>query len=374
LAGPARLVEAAAERLADAVRTALDEPAAALGSWDATSVKGSSGALDAARSIYLIEGVARLGAIERPWSLILKVLTPVPGWEDPAGAAYWQREPLLCRSGLLDDLPGGLAAPRCLGVDHPTAGVAWLWQEHVREQGGRDWPLTRWALAARHFGQLNGAYLGRPLPEAPWLAGERLRAWLARHEPLVRRIAAAPDNPAVARWWPRPVVDAVLRLWAERDAFCDALARLPQTFGHGDAIRRNLFARGDAETVAIDWEHAGRHAPGEEVGQTLSVASAFYDVEPAALPALDDALFGGYLDGLRDAGFSGDPRPVRFAYAAHAALRNGFNAVGATVANEAGRLAAKETYGRSWEELAERRAELRPFLLGMADEARRLTA
>ena len=124
--------------------------------------------------------------------------------------------------------------------------------------------------------------------------------------------------------------------------------------------------------MAIDWEHAGGYAAGEEVGQTLSSASAFFDVEPVDLPALDEALFAGYLAGLGDAGWRGDPRPVRFAYLAHAALRNAFNAVGATVANEAGRASALQTYGHTWEELAARRAVLRPFLLDLADEARRM--
>src|SRR5206468_9289162 len=109
----------------------------------------------------------------------------------------------------------------------------------------------------------------------------------------------------------------------------------------------------------------GHYAVGEEVGQTLSVASAFYDVEPADLPTLDEALFAGYLAGLPDAGWrgdKGDERAVRFAYAAHAALRNLFNAVGARVPDEAGRAAATATYGHTWEALAERRAEVRPFL------------
>jgi hypothetical protein len=65
---------------------------------------------------------------------------------------------------------------------------------------------------------------------------------------------------------------------------------------------------------------------------------------------------------------------VRFAYAAHAALRNAFNAVGASVPDEAGRAMAFQNYGHTWEELAERRAVLRPFLLDRADEARRLLA
>ena len=199
---------------------------------------------------------------------------------------------------------------------------------------------------------------------------------MERHHPLVAQIAAAPHHPEVRRWWPQPVVDAILRLWEERGTFCAALERLPQTFGHGDAIRRNLLARrgagGAEETVGIDWEYAGYYAVGEEVGQTLSVASAFYDVEPAGLPALDEALFTSYLAGLHDAGWRGDPRQVRFAYAAHAALRNAFNAVGAHVPDDARRAATQRTYRHTWEELAERRAALRPFLLKRADEARRL--
>ena len=143
----------------------------------------------------------------------------------------------------------------------------------------------------------------------------------------------APDNPELRRWWPPRVVAAILRLWEERDTFYEALERLPQTFCHGDAIRRNLLAGAD-ETVAIDWEFAGHYAVGEEVGQTLSVASAFYDVEPADLPAIDEALFANYLDGLREAGWRGNTTEVRFAYAAHAALRNLFNTVGAFVPDD----------------------------------------
>jgi hypothetical protein len=367
-----RLAGAAAGRLREAVRTALREPGAVLGGWDAVPVQRA-----ASRSLYLLAGAARVGAAEHPWRVVLKVLGPVAGQQDPTHIFYPKREPQLYQSGLLDDLPAGLRAPRCYGCDELADGTIWLWLEHVREDGARAWPLARWSLTARHLGQFNGAYLGaRPLPHAPWLGGRRLRTWLERHGELVARIAAAPLNPEVRRFWPQPVVDALLRLWEERDAFCAVLERLPQTFCHGDAIRRNLFARrrtdGSEETLAIDWEYAGHMAVGEEIGQTVSVASAFFDVAPADLPALDEALFAGYLAGLRDSGWRGDERPVRFAYATHAALRNAFNAVGATMPDEAARMAAQQRYGRTWEELAGARAAVRPFLLDRAQEARGL--
>ena len=369
-----RLVDMASRRLRELVPEALGEPRAVLGEWEAVPLKGHFGALELARSVLKIRGVARVGAAERPWSLVLKVLGPAAGPDDPTHIGYWKREMLLYSSGLLDDLPAGLRAPRCYGCDEPVDGVVWIWLEHVREEGERAWPLARWALAARHLGRFNGAYLaGRPLPRAIWLGERRLRTSLEGQHSLVAQIATAPDNPEVRRWWPPQVVAAILRLWEERDAFCDALERLTQTFCHGDAIRRNLLARRDGpeETVGIDWEFAGHYAVGEEVGQTLSVASAFYDMEPSDLPALDEALFASYLAGLRDVGWRGAPLQVRFAYAAHAALRNAFNTVGASVPDDGG-AAAQQKYGRTWEELAERRAAIRPFLLERADEARRL--
>lgn len=372
-----RLAGVAAERLREVVRTALCEPAAVLGTWEATPLRGGASLASGASAIWRISGVARVGTAERSWSVVLKAVVAVAGQDDPTRIGYWKRERLLHESGVLANLPVGLRAPRCYGFDDLDDGSIWLWLEHVVEDGPRNWPRERWSLAARHLGQLNGAYLsGRPLPSFPWLGGRRLRTWLDRHAPHVARIAATSSNPDVRHWWPRPVVDAILRLWDERNVFCDALEKLPQTFCHGDAIRRNLFAcrrkDGAEETVAIDWENAGHYAAGEEVGQTLSVASAFFDVEPSDLPALDEALFGGYLEGLRDAGWRGDPTRVRFAYAAHAALRNLFNAVGTSVPDEAGRAGALQNYGHAWEALAERRAAIRPFLLERAAEARDL--
>jgi hypothetical protein len=363
---------AAAGRLREVVRAALGEADAVPGEWDMAPMPGAAG-----HPLYLLTGTARVGAVERPWRVVLKLFGPVDRPEDPSDIFYRKREMLLYRSGLLDDLPAGLRAPWCYRCDEEADGTVWLWLEHVQEEGEREWPQARWVLAARHLGQFNGAFLaGRPLLQASWLGGRRLRTWVESHGERVARIAAAPRNPEVRQFWPQPVVDEILRLWEERDAFCTALERLPQTFCHGDAIRRNLFSRrrtdGSEETVAIDWEFAGLMAAGEEVGQTVSVAAALFDVEPADLPALDEALFEGYLAGLRDAGWRGEERPVRFAYAAHAALRNAFNAVGATRPDEAQLAAIRQNHGRTWEELAGARAAVRPFLIERAQEARRL--
>jgi len=50
------------------------------------------------------------------------------------------------------------------------------------------------------------------------------------------------------------------------------------------------------------------------------IAIAFFDVELAPAQALDEIVFAGYLAGLDDVGWRGDPRQVRLAYTA-AAIR-----------------------------------------------------
>jgi hypothetical protein len=362
------------------VRRALDAPDATLGTWAVDAIRGGFGTISGASGVHRLAGTATVEGVERPWRLVLKVVMQIDGRDDPRDIYYWKREPLLAASGLLDALPPGIRAPRCYGVDEIAPDHIWIWQEHVEETGPRRWPTEQWALAARHFGRMGGAFAegAAPvaLPDEPWFRGPRLRTWLGRHVPMVQRIEAAVDNPQVNQYWPRPAVDAVLRLWAERETFLTALESLPLTLAHGDAIRRNMLAHrapdGTDETVAVDWEFTGQMAVGEEVGQTLSVAAAFFDVEPSALPELDGVLFPAYLDGLLDVGWRGDERLVRFAYVAHAALRNGFNAVGSVAPNEAQAAAVIVNQGRTWRELAEQRAQIRPFLLRLADEARAL--
>src|SRR5579883_3383941 len=66
-------------RVQAVAQAALAEPGAALVEWRAAPLKGSLDALDAARSVFLFEGTARIRAAERPWCAVLKVLAPAPG-------------------------------------------------------------------------------------------------------------------------------------------------------------------------------------------------------------------------------------------------------------------------------------------------------
>jgi hypothetical protein len=102
------------------------------------------------------------------------------------------------------------------------------------------------------------------------------------------------------------------------------LERLPRSLCHHDAFRRNLFARqgqdGRAETVAIDWDKLGTGWIGKEIVALFATSLIFFEIDLDRIAELDALIFNGYLDGLRDAGWRGDPRWARFGYAATAAL------------------------------------------------------
>jgi len=375
-----RTAESLEERLATrslpgAVRSLLGDDAT-IATWESGPLTAQAVALDRDASLLRFSGLARKGREEVPWRLILKVSAPTPGRENPDGGSYWRREADLYGTDTLSRLGEGVRAPACHGSEIIDGRLAWVWLAELEDLLTR-WPFARWGEVARRLGRFNGAHTPGSVavfaPEAAAsLSGERLRATVERHEPLLARIVAGADDPRVNHWWPRPIVDRIVDLWDRRRPLCDMLVALPRGLVHGDAIRRNLFTDARGDVVAIDWECAGFAALGEEVGQLLSVATAFFDAETEDLPRLDDLIFASYLEGLRDVGWRGNECAVRFAYCAHAALRNIFNAVGTALANEAQQAHAVQRFSHPDQELARRRAEARPFLLARADEAWRL--
>lgn len=258
------------------MRLLLGRPEATLGPWGATALTAGWGTSERGGVVARVAGTATDHGETLRWSLILKAL-PLPDDEssrDPAHFAYRRREALLYSSGQhpqagTRDPPGGLALPRCYGVD-AAGGVLRLWLEGVPDEAGERWPLARFALAARHVGAFNGAYLAaRPIPDAPWLARDWLPRVVAFHEPLFAQLATADLAPEVRAEWPDDLRRKALDLWARRGHLLALLAGQPVVFCHRDTFRRNLLARRRAdvgdETVAIDWAFAGPGALGEDL-------------------------------------------------------------------------------------------------------------
>lgn len=308
--------------LAPIVARALDQARVALGPWRWAPI--ATDLYLAGRTLVRCSGTALTGGAVVPWSLVLKIVRRPP---PAAGGADWDREARAYRSGLLADLPGGLAAPRCLAAETGTDGASWLWLEDIADRYGGRWPLAQYGRAARHLGRFNGAYLtGRPLPTFPWL----VRRWTERHSEPAKIPAALADlatlmaDPRVRRVFPAPLLAAMPRLLRDQPLLVALLERLPATLCHHDAARANLLARRAGrtlETVAIDWESLGAGAIGAEIATLVCGTIRRGDYPAGRVAALDRVVFAGYLRGLRDAGWPGDPALARLGYAAAVALR-----------------------------------------------------
>ena len=354
------------------VRRARRSDGVEIDDWTCRPIYGGA----ANMGVYRFAGNGRDHGQPIEWSIILKALGTI--FADAEALVYsLERELLAYQSGLLEDLPGGLAAPRYLGSELRPGGNSWLWLEDIADAIGARWPLERYGIVARQLGRFNGVYLaGRPLPAQPWLSRSWLRSWVEQAAPVIPLLPSLPEHPLAKRMYPPDLVEAYLRLWAERERFLAAIECLPQTFCHLDVFRRNMFARrgadGQDQTVLIDWSFAGIGAIGEELACLIVASVELFEVEVARAAELDRIVFDGYLVGLRDAGWHGDPRQVRFGYAASAVLRYGVGVLGLLVKgllDEQAHPLIEQIMGRSIDECVDIWAAQIPFLKGLIAEA-----
>lgn len=373
-----------AEALTRTVRKALGQPALYLNDWRCTPLPGHI-SNPATGGLYRVAGSGQDAQRQVTWSLILKIArlteeTP-PGWgTDLLHFGYWKRETLAYQSGFLENLGPHLKAPRCYEVTKQPDGSVWMWLEEVQPGTEGLWPLSRYALTARHFGQWQGTYLaGRPLPTAPWLKTGWLRSW-TEHFAFLGDYLQRPrpwNHPFVQMAFPTPFEDRLQSLWAARHAWMDLLDRLPATLCHFDTWRPNLIARlrpdGQEETVALDWQCMGL-GPAGEVGNLALTGLMNLEVDTHEAKELDTAVWESYLAGLREAGWRGEERAVRFCYTAYPALRWGLVFPLVMVlpyAHDAVRRADVEAkYEMPIEQLLTQWAGAFYFLLDWADEAR----
>jgi len=303
--------------IARAARAALGDATADVASWERVPLAW----LAIARTTAELARYSGTTTDGRAWSAIRKVLRR----PDASKTDDWRRESDVYTSGLLADLPPGIAAPR-LYATVETANEIHLWLEEVIESQPV-WPLSRYERAARDLGRFNGAFLtGRPIPArlqlrrgwlAQWVSNAAERSILALDDAALRghelvRMAVSPAT-----------LDRVRAIIEVRTRLLAALDTLPASVSHLDAWRANLLSRdreGTTETVAIDWSLVGAAPAGQEIAVFVTGARVWLGVTGDDAAALGDVSFRAYLAGLRDAGWSGREADVRLAYAASAAL------------------------------------------------------
>lgn len=373
--------------LSPIVRAALGSSSAEIVTWRVVPI--TQGRASPA-GVYRITGSADEQGKTRPWSLVLKEVSASArsdyarnnSSDDPSKSFYWKREVLLYQSGLFASLPDGIRAPHCYQIDEQSQSAR-IWMEDVNEAVGEIWPLNHYAHVGRHFGRLNGLYLERrPLPTWPWLMRSYFTSWLKelswpefrQSYPTLRL-----DNALVQRGWSDELVDGFDRLWHDRVAFVDVLARLPQTLHHNDSGRKNLFAHrrpdGEIETVAVDWGSAATGPVGGELAcMVMQPIYWFNGVQPEQLNELDGLVFDGYMQGLRDVGWRGDRALARLGYTASIALRMAYGIFNVEWAarDESTCQFIENVIGHPIEEISGVMRGLRKYVLDCADEARQL--
>jgi hypothetical protein len=254
-----------------------------------------------------------------------------------------------------------------------------MWLEEIVEEIGPQWPLEQYGLVARHLGQFNGAYLvDRPLPSWSWLSSDWLRGYVEQSAPVMEPLRNAVASPWGRRWLPEKDREQYFHLWAERGLYFDALDRLPQTICHFDLFSRNLFARktadGDNQTVVIDWAFVGRGPIGADLNPLIWFTVAIGGVGQDKMQELEEIAFEGYLEGLREVGWQGDPQQVRLGCVA-ASVRYLFPELGTWLAlmfDESLHAGMEQSVGMPIGQIFDTVALMRHSLFRHLDEARDL--
>jgi hypothetical protein len=239
-------LELQSAELTPLVAQALNKTDLEILEWRVTPLGGGASKLAGiSAGVFRVSGTARDHVGASPWSLILKGVHASDAWDahDPASWNYWKRQPLALQSGLLDDLPGAVSAPGCYAVQEQADDRVWIWLEDVQEAVST-WTMAHYGPTARHFGQFNGAYLcGTPLPRTePWLSWGRVCPYVAIIQSWLRQLERI-AQPSTLEGIFRGNTLARLRRLADCEPLLEAFERLPISFCHLDAFRRNLFLR-----------------------------------------------------------------------------------------------------------------------------------
>ena len=123
--------------------------------------------------------------------------------------------------------------------------------------------------------------------------------------------------------------------------------------------------------MAIDWSFAGIAAFGEELAALVWPTVGLGHAPIDWLAPLDRTTFGPYLEGLREGGWQGNPRLVRYIYCAALYLRYVIGVFGefAGIFDDAFRPIYEQDFGMSAEEIMDFLGSLNKFSTLMGDEA-----
>lgn len=318
-------------RMSTIVRQALNRSNFRIQGWRARKLEGGAGN-PVSMGVYRFEGVGSDRNEWLDWSIILKIIqSPANLGYDNFGEGqdqshwnYWKRELMLYQSRWLESLPEGMRAPACYDAVEIPGNIGGIWLEDVKDSFSGNWPLHRYALAARHLGRLNGIYISRrELPAFPWLSRQRTR----------QQLKTSPwqnfpwDHPLIWQQFPNSGMENFRSMLQENEHFLARLDQLPKTISHGDTNPSNFISRhlprSLEQTVAMNWSQAGIEPLGYDLGQL--VYGTYTSLKGYKLRDISETLFTSYINGLQDSGCRVDLQLIRFGYTASAAFRIGLS-------------------------------------------------
>ncbi|MEV0289828.1 aminoglycoside phosphotransferase family protein [Kribbella sp. NPDC050820] len=236
--------------------------------------------------------------------------------DDPRHWNYWRREVEVYRDDELRKqlAAAGLVLPEAEVVDLPDeAGEprAVLMMEDIQGTPGTELTLAGHAALARAVGR----WQGRPPTHRPWTSIGFLRDYsTTRDVPMdLADDDAAWQQPLVADTWPDRLREGWRHLLAHRNELLELTERLPRARCHLDLWVSNVIQRPTGELALLDWAFMGDGALGEDIGNHIpdAVFDLFWPAE--RLPELAETCIDNYLEGLREAGWRGEPDLVRLA-------------------------------------------------------------
>jgi hypothetical protein len=319
-----------AELLTPLVSRAIGRSVATLSDWAIEPIHGGAGDT---LGVYRIAGEVVQDGTAVPWSVILKVIGRPERGGELVDWNYWRREALYYQSDLAAELPPGLERPHCFGVAERPGDQLWLWLEDIEERI-TGWTLDDYGRVAYRIAGFNTPFLcGEPIPQHCWLSRGWMRSKIVNAASAVASLPTAVRHPMVRRALPPDVSDWILQTWADRDHYLRVLDRLPRTLCHADVFRRNVLIRRHADAcVLIDWAFVGEGAIGQELVPLIQGSRLFFEVGLDSVRDLEQVVLAAYIDGLRAAGWRGDPQLAELGYAAASVLRFNLGELGVILA------------------------------------------